>query len=200
MIYTTTFDTPICSIILVGNEEGLSHLHLNTGEGTRQFVGDKEWREDRLFFADTIHQINEYMAGERQQFDIKLNPQGTDFQKKVWHELTTIGYGELASYKEIACAIGNPNSARAVGMATSKNPLALIIPCHRIVGAKGQLTGFAHGLAIKETLITFEHAQRQRCTERLQPSISILNFAGKQHKSHAGALATFIHSKLNPLE
>lgn len=160
MIYTTTFDTSLCSIILAGNEEGLCHLHLNTGEGKRQFVIDEEWIEDRTFFTDTIQQINEYMAGKRQQFKVKLNPHGTDFQKRVWHELAMINYGELASYKEIANAIGNPNSARAVGMANSKNPIPLIIPCHRVVGATGKLTGFAHGLAIKEKLIALEQAQR----------------------------------------
>ncbi|MBW2187870.1 MAG: methylated-DNA--[protein]-cysteine S-methyltransferase [Deltaproteobacteria bacterium] len=137
MIYTTTFDTPYCSIILAGNEEGLCHLHLDTGE---------------------VQQINEYMTGKRQQFKVKLNPHGTVFQKRVWHELTMIGYGELESYKEVACAIGNPNGARAVGMANSKNPIPLIIPCHRVVGANGKLTGFAHGLAIKEKLIVLEQA------------------------------------------
>ncbi|OEU71216.1 MAG: cysteine methyltransferase [Desulfuromonadales bacterium C00003068] len=158
MIYTTTFDTPYCSIILAGNEEGLCHLHLDTGEGKRQFVIDEEWIEDRTFFTDVIQQINEYMTGKRQQFKVKLNPHGTVFQKRVWHELTMIGYGELESYKEVARAIGNPNGARAVGMANSKNPIPLIIPCHRVVGANGKLTGFAHGLAIKEKLIVLEQA------------------------------------------
>lgn len=160
MIYTTTFNTLFCPIILVGTKEGLCHLHLDTGEGKRQFFVHEEWIENPTFFTDTVSQINEYMAGQRQQFEVKLNPHGTDFQKQVWHELTTIGYGKLASYKEIARAIGNPNGARAVGMANSKNPIPLIIPCHRIIGAKGQLTGFAHGLAIKAKLIAFEQAQR----------------------------------------
>lgn len=161
MIYTTTFDTPLCSIILAGNKEGLCHLHLDTGEGKRQFIIDEEWIEDRTFFADTIQQINEYVAGKRQQFKVKLNPHGTYFQKRVWHELTTIDYGELASYKEIARAVGNSNGARAVGMANSKNPIPLFIPCHRVVGTNGKLTGFAHGLAIKEKLIALEHADNK---------------------------------------
>lgn len=160
MIYTTTFVTPFCPIILVGNEEGLCHLHLDTGEGKRQFVVDDEWCEDRSFFANTIDQINDYMSGKRQQFEVKLNPQGTRFQKRVWHQLTTIGYGELVSYKQIALAVGNPNGARAVGMANSKNPIPLLIPCHRVVAANGKLTGFAHGLVIKEKLIALERAQR----------------------------------------
>ena len=156
MMYYTRFDTPFCEIILVGNEEGLSNLHLNTGEGKRSFEISKEWILNETFFADTINQIKEYFRGKRTQFSVIINPQGTEFQKRVWRNLCKIGYGELCTYKDIAKAIGNEKAARAVGMANSKNPIPLIVPCHRVIGTNGKLTGFAHGLAMKERLINLE--------------------------------------------
>jgi methylated-DNA-[protein]-cysteine S-methyltransferase len=156
MMYYTIFNTPLCEIILAGNAESLSHLHLNTGKGKRSFKVSKEWVLNDSFFEDTIKQIKAYFNGKRRQFNITLNPQGTDFQKKVWRELSKINYGELRTYKDVAKAIGNERAARAVGMANSKNPVPLIIPCHRVIGANGKLTGFAHGLAAKKKLIDFE--------------------------------------------
>ena len=157
MIYYTRFDTPFCEIILAGNEEGLAHLHLNTSAGKRCFEISGTWICNEAFFEDTRHQIKEYFSGgKRTAFSVRVNPQGTEFQKRVWHELSKIGFGELCTYKDIAKAMGNEKAARAVGMANSKNPVPLIVPCHRVIGANGRLTGFAHGLAIKEKLINFE--------------------------------------------
>jgi len=155
-MYYTRFDTPFCEIILAGHEKGLSHLHLNTGKGKRSFKVSKEWVHNRDFFADTIKQVKAYFAGKQKQFNVKLNPQGTDFQKSVWRALSEIAYGELRTYKDIAKAIGNEKASRAVGMANSKNPIPLIVPCHRVIGSNGNLTGFAHGLAMKKRLIDFE--------------------------------------------
>lgn len=157
-MYYTKFDTLFCEIILIGNEEGLSGLCLNIGEGMRWFEISGEWIKNDAFFEDTANQLREYFRGKRRKFNVKLNPQGTDFLKSVWRELSEIPYGELRTYKDIAKAIGNEKAARAVGMANSKNPIPLIIPCHRVIGANGRLTGFAHGLAIKEKLIHFEQA------------------------------------------
>jgi methylated-DNA-[protein]-cysteine S-methyltransferase len=156
MIYYTQFESPFCQIILAGNQHGLSHLHLNTGEGRRRFEISKEWVHDHPFFLNTMVQITEYFEGKRKEFHVTLNPQGTDFQKRVWHRLCEIPYGELRTYKGIAKALGNEKAARAVGMANSKNPIPLIIPCHRVIGTDGGLTGFAHGLALKERLIRLE--------------------------------------------
>lgn len=156
MIYYTSVNTRFCEIILAGNEDGLTHLHLNTGQGKRVFEISGDWRKNNGFFEDIIDQIQEYFKGKRREFDVKINPFGTDYQKTVWQALRKIPYGRLATYKEIAKAIGNEKAARAVGMANSKNPIPLIIPCHRVIGAGGKLTGFAHGLDIKERLITFE--------------------------------------------
>ncbi len=152
----TRFDTRMCEVILVGDEQGLRHLHLNTGEGKRSFGVSQEWVRNDALFQPIKKQIEQYMNGKRQTFDVLLNPEGTDYQKKVWQALTNIPYGELHTYKDIATAVGNSKASRAVGMANSRNPLPLIVPCHRVVGTNGKLTGFAHGLTIKERLIHFE--------------------------------------------
>ena len=156
MIYYTKFETPLCQIILAGNETGLSHLHLNTGEGKRPFEVSEDWVHDPAFFSDIVAQITEYCDGNRKEFKVSVNPEGTDFQKRVWRQLSKIPYGELRTYKGIARAMGNEKAARAVGMANGKNPIPLIIPCHRVIGTNGGLTGFAHGLALKEELIKLE--------------------------------------------
>ncbi len=155
-MYYTIFDTRFCEIILVGDNQGLCHLHLNTGEGKRSFEISDEWIRNDDHFSDTRKQIEEYLSGTRKSFDVRINPIGTDFQKKVWAQLRTVPYGTVDTYKDIAKAIGNANASRAVGMANSKNPIPLIIPCHRVIGTNGKLTGFAHGLAIKEKIINHE--------------------------------------------
>jgi len=156
MTFYTQFQGPFCEVILVGDKGGLSHLHLCTGEGKRAFEISPDWIRNDAFFEETVRQIQAYFKGDLKDFHVVLNPSGTDFQKRVWRELSRIPFGELRSYKEIARAIGNENASRAVGMANSKNPIPLIVPCHRVVGASGKLTGFAHGLAIKEKLIELE--------------------------------------------
>ncbi|MBQ5703191.1 MAG: methylated-DNA--[Peptococcaceae bacterium] len=103
-------------------------------------------------------QLEEYFAGLRAAFSLPLAPEGTDFQKAVWRELENIPYGETRTYGQIARALGNPKTSRAVGMANHKNPVAIMIPCHRVIGADGSLTGYAGGLDIKETLLRLEGA------------------------------------------
>ena len=158
-MYYTKFNTRFCEIILAGDEKGLVHLHLNTGQGSRQFETQDFWELKPEFFKEIRSQILEYLEGKRTVFEVSLNPAGTEFQKKVWEQLRMIPYNTLTSYGEIAGKIGNPKAARAVGAANGKNPIPLIIPCHRVVGANGGLTGFAHGLAIKEKLIALEQGQ-----------------------------------------
>ncbi len=156
MKYYTTFKTPLCDITLVGNEDGLSYLHLHTGKDECNFTINPNWKEDKKFFAKEIAQLKEFAAGKRKRFDLKLNPEGTAFQNKVWKALSTIPYGDTYTYKDIAKQIGNAKASRAVGMANSKNPIPLIVPCHRVIGANGKLTGFASGLEIKQTLLDLE--------------------------------------------
>ncbi|VFQ43146.1 methylated-DNA--[protein]-cysteine S-methyltransferase [Desulfoluna butyratoxydans] len=159
MTFYTQFQAPFCDVILAGDDQGISHLHLCTGEGKRVFEISSEWVRNDAFFEDAVGQVREYMEGKRDHFDLKLNPSGTEFQKKVWQELTAIPFGELRTYGDIASNLGNEKACRAVGMANSKNPIPLIVPCHRVVGAGGKLTGFAHGLAIKEKLIRLEQGK-----------------------------------------
>jgi methylated-DNA-[protein]-cysteine S-methyltransferase len=155
-MYYTRFNSPVCEIILAGDDEGLTHLHLNTGKGKRIFEVPSEWVEDSSFFDDVIEQVDQYFEGERKSFTVNLNPQGTDFQKMIWRQLVKIPYGTVCTYKDIARAIGNDKAARAVGMANSKNPIPLIVPCHRVIGSNGGLTGFAHGLEMKAELLKLE--------------------------------------------
>ncbi len=155
-MFYSRWETQFCEMIAVGDEDGLAILHLNTGEGKRTFEISDRWTRNDVFFSDVRAQVDEYMAGRRVSFSLKLNPQGTTYQKKVWQALTEIPYGQLVTYKTIARAIGNEKASRAVGMANSKNPIPIIVPCHRVVGASGKLTGFAHGLKIKEELILHE--------------------------------------------
>ena len=103
-----------------------------------------------------VSQLDEYFKGVRKTFNLPLNPNGTEFQKRVWKELIKIPYGEIKNYKEIAKAIGNENSSRAVGNANNKNPIAIIIPCHRVIGTNKKLTGYAYGLDKKKKLLELE--------------------------------------------
>ncbi len=110
------------------------------------------------YLEECIEQLDDYFRGERKIFSMKLTLQGTDFQKKVWNQLIKIPYGEISSYKDIALKIGNPNASRAVGNANRKNKLAIIVPCHRVIGSNGSLTGYASGIWRKEWLLKHEKA------------------------------------------
>lgn len=156
MTYYTLFRGTFCEIALVGDEYGLSYLELITGKRERKLAINESWQRNDLFFEKEKQQVLEYLEGKRRTFEVKLNPKGTEFQKKIWRTLEKIPYGELKSYKDIAIAIGNENSCRAVGLANSKNPIPLIIPCHRVIGSDGSLTGFAYGIELKKKLIEME--------------------------------------------
>ncbi len=116
------------------------------------FIENKE----NKIIRQTIKQLNEYFNGKRKKFELPLNPKGTEFQKKVWLQLMNIPYGKTATYKDIATLIGNTNASRAVGNANNKNPIAIIIPCHRVIGSNNKLTGYAGGLDKKEKLLNLE--------------------------------------------
>lgn len=114
-----------------------------------------ECKETRLI-KEAARQIDEYLYGGRMSFNLPINPQGTAFQKSVWNALMHVHYGETRTYKQIAEDIGNPKSCRAVGLANNRNPIAIIIPCHRIIGSNGKLVGYAGGLSVKEKLLDLE--------------------------------------------
>ena len=150
--------SPFCDVIIVGDADGtIQMLHLDTGEGDRRFAIDPTWQRDDARFSEAVRQINAYFAGDLIQFDLPLAPQGTDFQRTVWAALQTIPCGETRTHKQVATQIGNPAAARAVGMANNKNPIPLLIPCHRVIGASGKLVGYAHGLAMKTALLELEN-------------------------------------------
>ena len=122
-------------------------------------------------FTDLVYnEIMEYLNGKRKSFDIKYQMNGTEFQKKVWKELTKIPYAETRTYKEIAVAVGNPKASRAVGMANNKNPISIIVPCHRVIGSDGKLVGYAGGLDMKKALLDLERRNitEKKCKEAAQ--------------------------------
>ncbi len=156
-MYYSVFETTLCKMTIVGDETGITQLHMDCGEDQpREFEIDPGWERNTSFFREEIQQILDYLDGQRTSFDIVANPKGTAFQHQVWEALVEIPYGETMSYGEIAEKLHNPGAARAVGMAGAKNPIPIIIPCHRVVGADGDLTGFAFGVDIKEKLINLE--------------------------------------------
>ena len=117
----------------------------------------KKKKKETALIKKTYLELAEYFNGKRQIFNVPLSPEGTPFQKKVWEELKKIPYGQTATYKEIAKGIDNEKACRAVGMANNKNPIAIIIPCHRVIGSNGSLTGYAGGLTVKNKLLQIEH-------------------------------------------
>jgi methylated-DNA-[protein]-cysteine S-methyltransferase len=149
--YYTQIPSPIGPLLLVGDEQGhLQQLHMSPHRI------HPDWVEAREPFAKSIEQLDQYFAGERTEFDVELDMRGTDFQKDVWNALLTIPYGETRSYGEIARQIGRPDRARAVGAANGSNPVSLIVPCHRVIGADGSLTGYGGGLDRKRYLLDLE--------------------------------------------
>jgi len=151
------FDTGLIgTLTLVGDEQGLRHLVFPKKKNPFTIQGD--WQKQPEFLAPVKAQLRAYFEGELKQFDLALAPVGTPFQLEVWKALLAIPYGELVSYKNIAEAIGNPKAVRAVGGAIGKNPLPIIVPCHRCIGSDGSLTGFGGGLDTKKRLIDLERS------------------------------------------
>jgi methylated-DNA-[protein]-cysteine S-methyltransferase len=158
----TTMDSPIGELLLVGDGETLSGLYMQDGRKPKQIATD--WTESAASFTDVKRQLEEYFAGERTTFEVKLAAEGAPFEREVWHALEEIPYGETVSYGEIARRVGQPTAARAVGTANGRNPISVIVPCHRVIGANGSLTGYGGGLERKRLLLELERGQG-----RLQP-------------------------------
>lgn len=159
MLYTTNFASPLGTIRLCGTERGLTGLYMEAHRHGPAETAHNGWRRDDARFPEAIAQLNEYFAGGRQTFTIPLDREslgGTAFQREVWRTLETIRYGETISYGELAKRLGQPAAVRAVGLANGRNPLSIIVPCHRIVGANGTLTGYGGGLARKRWLLDLE--------------------------------------------
>ena len=147
-------DTPIGRLLLAGGPDGLRLISFP--EGSMSQTPDADWIYDEESFGETRGQLLEYFAGERREFDIVLDLTGTEFQLSVLEALRRIPYGETRSYSEIAEAIGRPRAVRAVGAANGRNPIPIIVPCHRVVGRNGDLTGFGGGIDTKRALLNLE--------------------------------------------
>ena len=151
--------TPVSNLLLAGDEQGLRQVDFQGGPHPAK--PQPNWQQDAKPFAAVIAQLHEYFSGRRRRFDVPLAPEGTEFQLNVWRALRGIPYGETWSYGQLARRIGKPDAARAVGAANGRNPLPIIVPCHRVIGADGSLTGFGGGLKIKQKLLELESGARR---------------------------------------
>ena len=146
--------TPVGPLLLSGDDRALTGLRF-TGPAAAPAPG---WRRDDQRFADEARQLAEYFAGERTGFDIPLEPRGAAFDRRVWDALREIPHGTTTTYGELAASIGAPGQARAVGAANARNPIAIVVPCHRVIGANGKLVGYGGGLDRKQALLALEGA------------------------------------------
>jgi methylated-DNA-[protein]-cysteine S-methyltransferase len=144
---------------LAADSKGLRHLVFPSG--SRTFETPDDWETRPREFVQVIKELNEYFDGTRQKFDVKLAPAGTDFQRSVWLALLSVPYAETSSYGQIAETIGKPKASRAVGAANGANPIPIIVPCHRVIGSSGNLTGFGGGLETKSWLLAHERGEGQ---------------------------------------
>lgn len=161
----THMDCPVGRILLARVDEGITHLLFDNAKYPAR--NRDSWRRDDASLRDAVEQLQEYFAGERLAFDLPIAPSGTPFQKKVWNGLRTIPCGETRSYGQLAAQIGYPEASRAVGAANGRNPIGIIVPCHRVIGANGALTGFAGGLHVKQALLEHEARMVRRPGEQL---------------------------------
>jgi methylated-DNA-[protein]-cysteine S-methyltransferase len=150
-------DSPIGRLLLSGEASGLQQVQMDI-DGKPWHIGE-HWRSAADELDTVCQQLDEYFAGRRQRFELTLAPQGTEFQQAVWHALQTIPFGQTSSYSALATQIERPKAMRAVGAANGANPIAIIIPCHRVIGRNGSLTGYAGGLPRKALLLKLEGAQ-----------------------------------------
>jgi methylated-DNA-[protein]-cysteine S-methyltransferase len=151
-------DSPIGRLLLAGRAGALSLIYFLSGRG--RLTPDPAWQEDPRSFAEARRQLEAYFAGRLEVFDLPLALDGTPFQVKVWHAVAEIPYGQTRAYGEVARRIRRPNAVRAVGAANGQNPLPIVIPCHRVIGSNGSLTGYGGGLPIKRALLALESRQR----------------------------------------
>lgn len=149
------YETSIGRIGIADNGNAVTNVYYNN-----ETVPNDINIEETVLIKKAACELKEYLDGKRKCFDIPLEPHGTEFQKAVWNELIKIPYGETRSYRQVAEAVGNPKACRAVGMANNRNPIMIFIPCHRVIGANGSLTGYAAGLDVKERLLNMENENK----------------------------------------
>jgi methylated-DNA-[protein]-cysteine S-methyltransferase len=156
-VYYTRFESPIGPLLLAGDSKALRRVSFESSK--RSSPPPAEWKLNRAAFAEVIRQLQAYFRGELKEFDVPLAMEGTEFQLRVWNALREIPYGETVSYAQLAGRIGNPKAVRAVGLANGSNPIPIIVPCHRVIGSDGSLTGFGGGLSTKKKLLELENKQ-----------------------------------------
>ncbi|HBV40571.1 MAG TPA: glycosyltransferase [Erwinia sp.] len=154
--FYTLMPSPVGTLKLIASDKGLAAVLWENEDPRRYRLPDMLQEGSHPVLLETKRQLTEYFAGKRQQFVLPLDFVGTAFQKKVWAALVAIPFGETRSYRDIACEIGHPAAVRAVGAANGRNPVSIIAPCHRVIGANGKLTGFAGGLEVKAFLLKLE--------------------------------------------
>ena len=154
-----TIDSPIGPLLVAGDHEGLRFLLF--GKGRKAAKPKSDWEPDRGTLKEPVKQLSAYFAGKLRDFELTLAPEGTAFQRSVWGELQRIRYGETISYGELARRLGNAKAVRAVGLANGSNPIAIVIPCHRVIGSNGSLVGYGGGLPIKQALLALERGQKR---------------------------------------
>ena len=152
-----SIESPVGPLLLAGDERGLRFVLFS--KGGRPAAPQPDWEPDRGRLAEPMRQLTEYFKGKLKTFDVPVAPVGTAFQRAVWLQLQAIPYGETISYGELARRLGNPRAVRAVGLANGSNPIAIIIPCHRVIGSNGSLVGYGGGLPTKQALLALERGQ-----------------------------------------
>jgi len=157
MIFYRHMDSPVGRLLLAADDEGLRLIEFPSPR--HPMARPQQWRQDdHPVLERTRRQLDEYFGGERRRFDLPLAPLGTPFQVQVWNALAGIGYGDTLSYLQLAARVARPTATRAVGAANGRNPLPIVLPCHRVIGADGSLTGFGGGLPTKRFLLQLEGA------------------------------------------
>jgi methylated-DNA-[protein]-cysteine S-methyltransferase len=156
-VWFTEIESPAGPLRLAADAEGLRRLDFLSSPHARPRHAD--WVADPARLADAVDELRAYFEGRRRDFSMKLAPEGTEFQRGVWRRLCEIPYGETISYAELATRVGNPKASRAVGLANGQNPIAIVIPCHRVIGKSGKLVGYGGGLPLKERLLALERGQ-----------------------------------------
>ncbi len=154
--FYTVMDTPVGDIVLIADNKNLCSIYWPNQEPDKKKFPNLERKDHSKVLRTVVKQLYQYFEGKRPVFDLPIKMVGTAFQRKVWDALSSIKFGETVSYRDIAKKVGNPKAVRAVGAAIGKNPISIIIPCHRVIGSNGKLTGFAGGVIAKEFLLDLE--------------------------------------------
>lgn len=170
-------ESPVGRLLVAGNDEGVRQILF--AEGRHEVQPRPGWRQNPHALSKALEQLRAYFAGSLREFTLPLAPEGTSFQRRVWQDLLKIPYGATISYGELARRVGNPAASRAVGLANGANPISIVIPCHRVIGSNGKLTGYGGGLKNKQWLLALEQAHcEDGKTPAAQPELPGMTQAG----------------------